>query len=315
MSVELYTGAKMPIHGLGTWKSPPGAVGAAVEFALSNGYNHVDCAMLYSNESEIGVALKKAIGKDIQRSDLWVTSKLWNTFHNPEHVQQALRTTLNNLGLDYLDLYLIHWPHSFKFQGFDAANFFPKNEEGTLIAGDVDYVDTWKALEKLVDLGLTKHIGLSNFNSQQIQRIIDNARIKPAVLQVELHPYLNQEKLVNFAKERGLAVTAYAPLGSPDRPWAAGGDPSLLDDPLVKKIAEKYNKTVAQLLIRFPIERGISVIPKSVTPSRIIENRNVFDFKISDEDIASLMSLNQNYRYCALIRDKNMPHWPFGIEF
>jgi len=305
----------MPIHGLGTWKSQAGSVATAVEAALQNGYNHVDCAMVYGNEPEIGIALKKTIGRDIQRSDLWITSKLWNSFHNPEHVQQAFRNTLTNLGLDYLDLYLIHWPHSFEFRGFTPDTFFPKREDGSMVTGNVDYLDTWKALENLVDLGLVKHIGFSNFNSQQIQRIIDNARIKPAVLQVEMHPYLNQEKLVNFARERGLAVIAYAPLGSPDRPWAVGGDPSLLDDPLIKKIAEKYNKTAAQILIRFPIERGISVIPKSVTPSRIIENRNVFDFKISDEDLATLMSLNRNFRYCLLLRDKDHSHWPFGIEF
>jgi len=305
----------MPIHGLGTWKSQPGAVGAAVEFALQNGYNHIDCAMVYNNEPEIGLALKKSIGKDIQRSDLWVTSKLWNSFHHPDHVEQSLRTTLKDLGLDYLDLYLIHWPHAFEFRGYGPENFFPKKEDGTMVSGHVDYLDTWKALENLVDLGLTKHIGFSNFNSQQIQRILDNSRIKPAVLQVELHPYLNQEKLVHFARERGIVVTAYSPLGSPDRPWAAGGDPSLLDDPLVKKIAEKYNKTVAQVLIRFPIERGLVVIPKSVSPNRILENRNVFDFKISDEDMASLLTLNRNYRYCGIARDKTHEHWPFGIEF
>jgi len=315
MSVTLYTGTIMPIHGLGTWKSKKGDVAHAVQYALKNGYNHIDCAMCYGNEAEIGEAFKLVLGKEVERKNIWVTTKLWNTYHRPQYVREACLKSLADLGLDYLDLFLIHWPHSFQFAGWGVENFFPKYENGSIKYDDVDYVDTWKAMENLVDEGLVKHIGFSNFNSEQVQRILDIARIKPAVLQVEMHPYLTQEKLIRFGKERGIVVSGYAPLGSPDRPWAQGGDPSLLDDPLVKKIAEKYHKTPAQILIRFPIDRGVPVIPKSVTPSRISENRNVFDFQLAQEDIDALLSLNHNYRYCPLTRDKEHKHWPFGIEY
>jgi len=315
MSVTLRTGAKLPIHGLGTWKSKKGEVSHAVQYALKNGYTHIDCAMVYGNEPEVGEALKSCLGKDIQRKDLWVTTKLWNSFHDPKHVREALKKSLSDLGLDYIDLYLIHWPHGFNFEGWTNDTFFPKNEDGSIRYSDVDYLDTYLALEPLVDEGLIKHLGFSNFNSEQVQRVLDNSRIKPSVLQVELHPYLTQEKLVKFVTDRGLAVIAYAPLGSPDRPWAQGEDPALLEDPTVKKIAEKYKKSVAQILIRFPIDRGFAVIPKSVTPSRISENRDVFDFSLSKEDLETLKSLDRNYRYCPLTRDKAHKYYPFAIAF
>jgi aldehyde reductase len=315
-TLQLHSGSHMPVFGLGTWKSKTGEVHKAVEYALSIGYNHIDCALVYNNEGEIGSAISNALEKKIiERKDLWITSKLWNTFHDPQHVRQSFLTTLANLKLDYLDLYLIHWPYAFQFSGYENENLFPKNEDGTVKYSDTDYLDTWKALEHLVDEGLIKNIGLSNFNSEQIQRVWDNSRIKPSVLQVELHPYLPQEKLIRFAKEKNIAVTAYSPLGSPDRPWAESADPSVLEDPLVKALAEKYKKTPGQILIRFPIDRGISVVPKSVTPSRIESNKQVFDFHLEKEDVDALIALNKNYRYCGLSRDKVHKHYPFHIEF
>jgi len=257
------------------------------------------------------------LGKNVKRSDLWITSKLWNTFHDPQHVREACKKTLSNLGLDYLDLYLIHWPFGFHFHGHELTreNLFPPQDDPTSWYSDVDYVDTWKGMEKLVDEGLVKHIGMSNFNHEQLQRVFDNCRIKPAVLQIEVHPYFPQEKLIHFAKERGMVVTAYSPLGTPTRPWANSQDPYLLDDPTLKKIAEKYNKTPAQILIRFPIDRGIAVIPKSVTLSRIADNKNVFDFSLAKEDIDTLLGLNITYRFCPLSAHKSHKHWPFNIEY
>ncbi|CAH2101536.1 unnamed protein product [Euphydryas editha] len=242
--------------------------------------------------------------------DIFITSKLWSTYHRPYRVEGALRTTLSDLGLDYIDLYLIHWPQGYK----EGGGLFPVDSQGKLIPSPVDYVETWKAMEKLVDLGLTKSIGLSNFNKKQIDRVMEVARIKPASLQIEVHPYLNQEKLIDYARSLDITVTAYSPLGSPDRPWAKPGDPQLLEEPLLKTISEKYNKSPAQILIRYAIDRGLIVLPKSVTKSRIIQNFNVFDFQLTAEDIKTIGSLECNGRLCSL-GDVHHPFYPFHDEF
>nr|CAH7752802.1 unnamed protein product [Callosobruchus chinensis] len=216
--IKLNNGLEIPAFGLGTWKSKPGEVEQAVKDAIDLGYRHIDCAYVYGNEKEVGAALKAKLNDGtVKREDLWVTSKLWNAFHRPDLVEKALKESLKNLQLDYLDLYLIHWPVAYK------------------------YVDTWKALEECVRKGLTKSIGLSNFNSKQIERVLSIATIKPVMDQVECHPYLNQKKLIEFCRSKNIAVTGYSPLE----------DPQLLDDPKLKQLADKYKKTPAQILLRY----------------------------------------------------------------
>jgi len=258
----------------------------------------------------------------VKREDLFIVSKLWNSYHEAKHVELGIRQTLQDLKLDYLDLYLIHWPVSFEYAG---AEKFPKLSDGTIKYAKVDIIETWLAMEALVRKGLTKAIGLSNFNSKQITRVLTEGKIKPACLQIEVHPWLNQEKIIKFANERGIKVVAYSPLGSSDRPWAKPGDPTLLQDEKVGQVAKKYDRSPAQVLLRFNIQRGVAVIPKSVNPIRLAQNKDVFTFDLSDSDMQLLLSLHKPLRLCIptilnakgepIPRDGGHPEFPFHIDF
>mmetsp|Transcript_36136 Transcript_36136/g.111818 ORF Transcript_36136/g.111818 Transcript_36136/m.111818 type:complete len:338 (+) Transcript_36136:66-1079(+) len=314
-TVILNNGREMPVIGLGTWQAPKGQVGAAVKTALENGYRHVDCAAVYGNEAEIGAVFEEAFAKGtLTREELFVTSKLWNSEHAPADVRPALEQTLRDLKLDYVDLYLIHWPQA--FEKVNATNVsIPKNADGT-IKYDLKTTSrsTWAALEACVDAGLCRAIGLSNFNSEQVADVLGAARIKPAMLQVEVHPYLSQVPLVAFCRERGIAVTAYSPLGT----GAVIDGSTVVGNPVLQEIGKAHGKSAAQVAIAWLAQRGLVVIPKSVTPARVVQNRDVA-FDLTAEEMTAVAKLNKDCRNGfggplsadGLPRDVKHPLYPF----
>jgi len=302
----------MPIVGLGTWKSKPGEVQQAVETALKSGYRHIDCARAYGNEKEVGNGLSSFLKQGlVKREEVFITSKLWNVFHKYEDVRGTVMDSLKDLQTSYLDLYLIHWPQAYVNNG----NMFPKDSNGKFIYTDDDYVDTWKAFIELQKEGLIKNIGVSNFNEYQISRIIKETNVVPSVHQIEIHPYLINQSMVDFCQSNKIAVTAYSPLGSPDRPWATKDEPVLLDDPKIKEIAARLGKSPAQVVLRYQIQRNVIVIPKSVTASRIESNLKLFDFELSDEDMKIISSFNRNFRGCALEWVSDHKYYPFKENY
>ncbi|MEQ8238434.1 MAG: aldo/keto reductase [Cyclobacteriaceae bacterium] len=283
---------KMPIVGLGTWKSEPGEVYKAVRAAIKIGFRHIDCAPLYGNEKEIGYALKDAMAEnEVAREDLWITSKLWNSSHLPNQVRPALEKTLADLQLDYLDLYLMHWPVAFK----EGVVFAQKTEE-FLTPEEAPITETWKAMEDCVAHELVKHIGVSNFNITKLKEIKGVANILPAMNQVELHPFLPQQDLVDYCKSNQIHLTAYSPFGSLDRQTKKEDEPRLFENDTVKKIAESHNCTPAQVLIAFAIARGISVIPKSVNPQRLQQNFEAASIELRHDELTELLD-QPKYRF------------------
>lgn len=264
-----------------------------MKHSIDVGYRHIDCAHIYLNELEVGAGINEKIAEGvIERDEMFVVSKLWNTYHRPDLVCEACKTSLNNLNLNYLDLYLMHWPFAYA----EGDVLIPRDAYNRVIFSDVDFMDTWKEMEKLVITGLVKSIGVSNFNKRQLHRLLTNCEIKPVVNQIECHPYLTQIPLSAYCMENNVIVTAYSPLGSPHSPWMKPGDPVILEEPKILEIAKKYNKDAAQILIRYQIQRGHIVIPKSVTKSRIISNINVFNFTLDAEDIREIEHFERNGR-------------------
>ncbi|AKO90870.1 aldo/keto reductase [Priestia filamentosa] len=259
-TTTLHNGVKMPWMGLGVFKVEEGEeVVESVKAALRNGYISIDTAAIYGNEEGVGKAIKES---GIPREELFITTKLWNSEQGYEKTLKAFETSMEKLGLDYLDLYLIHWP------------------------GKDKYKDTWKAFEKLYKDGKIRAIGVSNFQVHHLEDLMSEAEVKPMVNQVEFHPHLTQKELLAFCKEQGIALEAWSPLKQGQ----------LLDEPLLKEIAEKYNKSVAQVILRWDLQHGVVTIPKSTKEHRIIENADVFDFELSQEEVEKIDSLNQDSR-------------------
>jgi len=260
-NLELNSGHEIPQYGFGTWQIEPEDAGDAVGEALRLGYRLVDTAAVYGNEREVGGALT---GSGVDREELYVTTKVWNSDHGRDATREACHESLSKLGLDYLDLYLIHWP-------------VPSNDM---------YVETWQAMEELRDEGLIRSIGVCNFNEEHLDRLAAETDTVPAVNQVELHLYLQQAGLRQANAQRGILTEDWSPLAE-GRPF---------EEEAVKEIAEAHERTPAQIVLRWHLQLGSIVIPKSVTPERIAENLEVFDFELSEEEMARLAELDRGER-------------------
>jgi D-xylose reductase len=301
-TLTLANGDQMQAVGLGFWKVPRPAAAKLATQAVAAGYRHLDCACDYGNEAEVGAGLRAAFASGLRRSDLWITSKLWNTYHRREHVRLAVERSLRDLGLDYLDLYLIHFPIALAFVPFEERyppEWIRDPAAPRMEPTAVPLAETWAGMEDLVRAGLVRNIGVCNYNVALLRDLMTYAAIRPAVLQVELHPYLTQTKLLRFCRESSIAVTAFSPLGALSYLpiGMAQAEESVLEQLAVKDAARRHGKSPAQVVLRWGIQRGTAVIPKTSRPEQLAENLALFDFELSDTEMAAIAALDRHRRF------------------
>ena len=304
-SISLPDGGQFPSVGLGMWKMPKPVLPGLVDEAIRLGYRHLDCACDYGNEPQVGAGITAALQAGLcRREDLWVTSKLWNTYHEPKHVRAACERSLRDLGLDVLDLYLVHFPIALAFVPFDVRyppEWFhdPSAASPAMRPINVPYAETWGAMEELQRAGLVKRIGVSNLNISLLRDVLSYAAIRPAVHQIELHPYLTQPRMLRFCAQEKIAVTAFSPLGSPsyESIGMARPEENVLHDPVVTAIAAAHGRTPAQIALRWGVQRGCSVIPKTISPARLAENLALFDFALTPAEMSAIDALDRHRRF------------------
>lgn len=304
-TLKLATGDQLPAVGLGSWKLPKSAAAELVVEAIRAGYRHFDCACDYGNEADIGAGIRAAIDQGLcRREDLWITSKLWNTYHAKAHVRPAAERSLRDLGVDYLDLYLLHFPIALRYVPFHMRyppewTFDPAAATPRMEPVHVPIAETWAAMEELVQRGLVRNIGVCNFGCSLLRDLRCHASIRPAVLQVELHPYLTQEKLLRFCRECHIAVTAFSPLAAESYFSINMAEPgeSVLEKPAVLGAADRHNKSPAQIVLRWAVQRGTAIVPKTAHIERLRENLAIFDFELSAGEMEAMSDLDRGRRF------------------
>lgn len=303
--VQLAGGDSFASVGLGLWKIENAVTADMVYAAIKAGYRHLDAACDYGNEREAGEGIKRALSDGLcTRDELWITSKLWNTYHHADHVGPAAQRSLSDLGIDYFDLYLIHFPIPIKYVPIEQRyppgwHFDPEADEPQMIADSVPISETWAAMERLKINGHARHIGISNFGCSLIRDLLSYATVRPSVLQVESHPYLVQPKLLRYCQQENIAFTGFSPLGAPSYVplGMAQASDSVLELDCVQAIAAKHNKTPAQVVLRWGVQRGTAVIPKTSSPARLLENIDIFDFQLTEEEMQQIAALDSNRRF------------------
>ncbi|RWR92273.1 NADP-dependent D-sorbitol-6-phosphate dehydrogenase-like protein [Cinnamomum micranthum f. kanehirae] len=322
-AISLSSGYSMPVLGLGVWRMEKKSIRDLIINAINIGYRHFDCAVKplldskwphdlskpaahYKNEVEVGEALAEAIHSGlVKREELFITTKLWNSDHG--HVIEACQDSLKKLQLDYLDLYLIHFPVSSRHTGV-GATASARDKDGVLdVDTNISLESTWHAMEDLVSMGLVRSIGISNYDIFLTRDCLAYSKVKPAVNQIETHPYFQRDSLVKFCQKHGICVTAHTPLGGATANVELFGSISCLDDPILKDLAKKYNKTLAQIVLRWGIQRNTVVIPKTCKIDRLKENFQVFNFQISKEDMDLIKSVDRKHR-------TNQPSLTWGMD-
>ena len=304
-TLTLASGDQLPVMGLGLWKIDRAETARVVHDAIKVGYRHIDAACDYGNESEAGMGISRAIADGLcSRDELWVTSKLWNTYHAPAHVRAAAEKSLSDLQVDTLDLYLIHFPIALQFVPFDKnypPGWFadPTSKSPRMEPSRIPISETWGAMEELVRAGLVKNIGVCNFGCSLIRDLLSYATISSAVLQVELHPYLVQDKLVRFCNENRIAVTAFSPLGAQSyfSIGMASPEEAVLEQPEVKRVAAEHDCTPAQVVLRWGTQRGTAVIPKTSRHERLKENLASLDIDLTNAEMGTLSALDRHQRF------------------
>jgi D-xylose reductase len=304
-SITLADGGSFPTLGLGTWKIPRDLAPSLIQDSVRLGYRHFDCACDYGNEPQVGAGLATATKNGLcHRDDLWVTSKLWNTYHEPQHVRAACERSLRDLQLDELDLYLVHFPIALAFVPFEHRYppewfYDPQAANPAMKPIKVPYADTWGAMEELVHAGLVKRIGVCNLNISMLRELLSYCSIRPAVHQVEIHPYLPQSRLKRYCDEERIIVTAFSPLGADSyiSIGMAGADERVLDEPVISSIARSHGKSAAQVVLRWAVQRGTVAIPKSQTIAHLRENLAIYDFVLADDEIDQIDSLDCRRRF------------------